>query len=85
MEILTSRIPNARAGAEYAVQLACQGGVPPYVWKLVEGELPPGLELDADGEIRGVPFEGLPISQSTEYPITVEVVDALSDSSRKEL
>jgi hypothetical protein len=76
LSILTESIPNARASAEYSVQLAGQGGVPPYRWRLVEGELPPGLELTPEGRIHGVPFRGLAVDETKEVVFTVEIKDA---------
>lgn len=35
--------------------LHAQGGQPPYQWDLISGTLPPGLALNADGVISGVP------------------------------
>lgn len=41
-------------GASSAVALpAPSGGVPPYIWELVAGVLPPGCQLTRDGRILG--------------------------------
>ena len=62
LSILTaSPLPDATAGSAYARNLSATGGVPPYVWTVKTGALPPGLALDpaeqrdcgnADGERR---------------------------------
>lgn len=55
----------------YAAALAASGGTDPYEWAVVDGELPPGVSLDADsGLITGVPQE------AGTYTFTVAVTDA---------
>ncbi len=48
---LTSGIVNV----PYSGQLAASGGVAPYSWSLVSGDLPSGLSLNAAGAITGTP------------------------------
>ncbi len=45
----------ATAGTPLDVMLQAQGGVPPYVWQLVGGALPPGVTLGGDGHLVGTP------------------------------
>ncbi|HXJ49730.1 MAG TPA: putative Ig domain-containing protein [Candidatus Acidoferrum sp.] len=40
-----------------AVPLAASGGVAPYNWQLMAGQLPPGVVLDPSGYVRGVPAQ----------------------------
>lgn len=51
---LTIPLPPAIRGIAYSTQLRVAGGVEPYHFELIEGELPDGLELDeATGIISG--------------------------------
>jgi Putative Ig domain len=43
------------AGVEFHVLLHARGGVPPYTWSVVEGDLPDGLTLTPDGFLSGRP------------------------------
>ena len=83
LEILTKEIPNGRASCVYSVQLAAVGGVLPYRWRLVEGELPPGLELEEDGRLHGVPFKDVFVGQTKDIPFTVEVRDGRGQTARQ--
>lgn len=47
--------PAATMGAAYADTLRWTGGGPGATWAVVDGALPPGLALAADGRIGGVP------------------------------
>lgn len=82
LRILTEALPNARASLPYQVQLAAAGGVPPYRWSLVDGELPPGLELSDEGLIAGSPFEGIKVNEPQEMAFTVEVADQRGNTVR---
>lgn len=62
----------AIAGQAHSEQLTATGGVAPYTWTLVTGELPAGVTLDSSGLISGTP----PTSASSNV-ITVEARDAL--------
>ena len=48
-------LPLGYVGVAYNQALRATGGTTPYTWTLVDGALPPGLELGADGVIRGTP------------------------------
>lgn len=85
LEILTAELPNARASCAYTVRLACQGGCPPYAWRLVGGELPPGMQLLPDGTLCGKPFENVAIGETREVAFEVEVTDAVGQAARKML
>ena len=64
------RCPCAiRYGEEYTLAPTATAGVPPYGGSLVEGELPPEMELTEAGVIQGMPAElGV-------FPFTVRVED----------
>ncbi len=50
-----SPLPAGTAGTSYAQTLTATGGVPPYVWQVTSGSLPPLLTLSTDGAISGTP------------------------------
>jgi hypothetical protein len=78
LAIITSNsvLPWARAGAEYQVRFAAWGGVRPYNWA-ASGPLPPGLKLQRDGTLAGIPEEG------GDFRITVLVRDLQATVSRE--
>lgn len=62
---------GAVVGQNYAVPVVVTGGTQPYVWRLAQGELPPGLKLHPHkGTITGVP------SVAGDYRFTVAIGDA---------
>jgi hypothetical protein len=58
LSIVTRRLPPALAGGPYDVQIRAIGGDgPAHEWRLVEGALPTGLQLTADGRVQGTPAQ----------------------------
>lgn len=56
LTITTTSLPNGVQGQTYpTTQLTANGGVPPYTWSLLSGNLPAGLMLNANGTITGIP------------------------------
>jgi hypothetical protein len=55
--VTTRSAPAAIAGQPYQLTLAVQGGDGDYTWEAVEGSLPTGLALRADGVVEGTPTE----------------------------
>jgi len=55
--ITTERtLPKAVLTDNYQAKLVATGGVPPRTWEVIDGRLPPGLNLDpASGAISGTP------------------------------
>ena len=43
-------LPKAILTASYELKLAATGGVPPWTWEVIAGNLPPGLNLDSGSE-----------------------------------
>jgi len=71
LEIHSAELPVAELDREYEAPLAVYGGKTPYRFRLVSGELPPGLTLDGErGSIVGRPaFVG-------SYHFELEAADA---------
>lgn len=66
---------DPQIGVPFALQMAAHGGVPPYAWTLVDGALPAGLTLLADGTVSGVP-----VSSDDPSTFTVRVQDAVGNT-----
>lgn len=70
--IATHSLPNATAGTAYSATLQVTGGIAPYNWIVTAGTLPPGLDVNADGSISGMPGAG------GTFSFTVQATDAAS-------
>jgi hypothetical protein len=66
-------LPHASLGRPYARAIRAEGGLPPYEFELVQGNLPAGLMLDVNGRILGTPDE----AGSARF--RVRVIDAAGD------
>lgn len=79
--ITTDALSGGTVGEFYCCgNLFASGGVQPYDWSIVAGELPPGLELPkGDNTISGTPTE------AGTFVFTVRVTDDLGAFSEKEL
>jgi len=56
LTIVTTTLPDGKAGASYSATLETSGGIAPVMWSVSEGSVPDGLSLDAaTGEISGAP------------------------------
>ncbi|MBI5477367.1 MAG: putative Ig domain-containing protein [Deltaproteobacteria bacterium] len=77
--IATESLPDGMIGAPYSAQLEAASGVTPYVWSLVQGDLPPGVDLLQDGA-----FEGTPTSEGT-FAFEVRVRDASGSTATASL
>lgn len=68
---LQTRLPlRAFTRQFYNQQLAAEGGVAPYSWRVVGGDLPPGLSLGSDGVLGGTP------SAPGEYRFVITIADS---------
>ena len=62
--------PIGLVSEDYAYDFAAEGGLAPYVWTVVTGDLPPGLGLAEAGTLSGIPLgEG-------SFAFTLRVEDA---------
>jgi Putative Ig domain len=78
--IQTSTLPDAVDGTPYAAELSATGGKSPYLWNIVSGALPQGLQLDSSsGTISGT------TTVSGAVPFTAMVTDAASQSTTRQL
>lgn len=68
--ILTEALPPGVEGVPYGIELQAKGGALPYVWELIQGDLPAGLSLSLDGGLSGVPTE------TGTSPLKIKVTDA---------
>lgn len=76
--ISTDELDKARAKLPYLAQLQARFGTAPFVWSVVGGSLPSGVQLRESGEIAGTAQE------MGSHSFTVQVVDAEGDSARKD-
>lgn len=82
LAIATSSLTNGSVGVAYSRTLMASGGVTPYLWAIIAGNLPAGLTLNSQtGGISGVP-----ITAGT-FTFTARVSDAQNpaDSATKSL
>jgi hypothetical protein len=72
-------LPTARLSLPYSVKLGAAGGITPYTWSVVAGQLPPGLKLHpATGVLSGT------AGASGTYTFTVRVTDSQSPAQTEE-
>ena len=77
LQILVLPTHGAIAEQSYTLPLAAIGGIAPYTWEIVGGELPPGLTLHRHaGRIFGTAIT------PGEYHFTVEVIDSSAPKVR---
>ena len=71
LQIVVQSAQTVVAGENFNFPVVAQGGIPPYTWRRVEGDLPPGLKLHPHkGLIDGVP------TTPGEYHFTLAVTDS---------
>jgi hypothetical protein len=57
LSVVDEPLPSIAAGVEFHTLLHARGGVPPYVWRIENGELPDGVNLTAEGLLSGRPLK----------------------------
>ncbi len=81
LDIITLSLPDGKEGTFYSETVKAKGGVAPYTWRIVSGNLPEGLKLDATtGVVSGTPTNAA-IGKCT---FTVRVSDRQSPSDLDE-
>jgi Putative Ig domain/Bacterial Ig-like domain (group 2) len=70
LQITTSSLPSGQKGETYSATFSAAGGTQPYSWSVSAGNLPPGLALNTNGDLAGVP------TTTGTFSFTVKVTDA---------
>lgn len=63
-------------GAAYSASITAAGGTAPYSFGIANGAVPPGMTMDALGNVTGTP------SVSGMYPVTFQVTDSTGQSNQ---
>ena len=78
--VITAGLPSAVVGNSYESALSALGGTSPYKFSIVEGTLPPGLNLNANtGLISGRP------TAASKYSFLVSVTDLEGEKGERRL
>ena len=72
LQIMTTSLPSGQTATGYSSSLQATGGVQPYTWSLISGQLPSGLTLGSNGTISGVPV----LVTTSPDQFTVQVTDS---------
>jgi hypothetical protein len=79
-KITTTVLPAGQAGMSYSAPLSASGGVAPYHWAVVSGNLPAGLAIDSQsGTISGT------ATTSGDSAVDISVTDSLNASGLADL
>ena len=76
LRITTADLPAASADRDYIATLEASGGSGGYSWRLVNGQMPSGIQLGMSGMLFGK------TSSSGTYPITISVGDSSNNYSQ---
>ncbi len=79
--VTTTSLPDGTIGLSYSATLMNSGGLSPFTWTVTTGTLPAGLAL---GPSTGT-ISGIPTGPSGDFPITVQVTDADSNTASANL
>jgi hypothetical protein len=71
LSVITSSLPAATNGSNYSFHLSASGGVQPYEWLVVSGQVP-GVTLTSDGMLSGT------ATQTGQFNFTAQVSDSAS-------
>jgi hypothetical protein len=73
---ITSTMPDGKVNQSYSGGFSAGGGIPPFIWSIATGSLPPGVILDpASGSLSGTPTAPGP------YTFQVQVTDITKTSA----
>lgn len=70
VQILTTELDDGEVDSPYSFTFSAFGGVEPYVWTLLSGDLPDGLTLSSGGMLSGTPTE------DGDFEFSIKVTDA---------
>ena len=79
VSVTTATVPQATRFVPYSATLSAAGGLPPFSWSVVSGNLPTGLSLSAAGVIGGTP------TVLGTFSFTARAVDSGGGSASREL
>lgn len=79
LRILTSSLPVARVGEDYALSMSASGGLPPYAW--TASQLPDGFTLDEEGLLTG----SRATMSAGDHTVRFEVRDARRGTATRDL
>lgn len=79
LTIDTQSLPDGVVGQDYSRDLQASGGSTPYLWSIISGSLPAGLQLSDDGKITGRP------TTTGEVSFTVQVIEQSGQTASKVL
>lgn len=71
--ITPTTLPTPTVGTPYSVTLTGDGGVPPYIFSISSGSLPPGLVLTQINDTQAT-ITGVPTTNGT-FNFTVQITD----------
>lgn len=72
-----SPLPAGSVNAGYSQRLSATGGVPPYIWSVGGGSLPPGLTLISDGTLSGT------LTGAGTFSFTAQITDSVANRADK--
>jgi hypothetical protein len=79
LSVATATLAEGRTAIAYTHTLVATGGLSPYTWTLVSGDLPAGLTFSTGGVISGTTLSAVSVN------LTVRVTDRLGGTSEKAL
>jgi hypothetical protein len=74
----TAEFPQWTANHAFSEQLPVARGTSPYSFRVIDGQLPPGISVDQDGVLRGTPTE------AGSFGFRIEVEDAAGATADQE-
>jgi hypothetical protein len=77
LSVMTSDLPTASMGLDYAANLEASGGSGGYHWNVVSGQVPPGMQLGMSGLLYGK------TSVSGDFNFTARVLDSSGNASQQ--